>query len=189
MYLPTSVAAQPGVRQAAPESAPSPASQPSVRFRRRAAAASLRCRRCCVSGVQQPHHRSRNRSPKLQRPQQAQSTTPQLTHHALNHAVTPPQQPCEHAHPLRNISKKIKRRWGIACVARSKLQYKFHFSIDNHTFQWCFLHTFCISNRKFRGKLAFVLQFVRAPREPSVPRAPGRSRSSSRSRSARTVAS
>ena len=41
-----------------------------------------------------------------------------------------------------------------------ELQYKYHFSIENHTFQGCFLHSFCIFNRKFREKLAFLLQFA-----------------------------
>ena len=29
-----------------------------------------------------------------------------------------------------------------------------HFSLENHTFQGCFLHFFCIYNRKLRKKLA-----------------------------------
>ena len=32
-----------------------------------------------------------------------------------------------------------------------------HVSIENHTFQGCFLHSFCIFNRKIRNKLAIYI--------------------------------
>ena len=40
------------------------------------------------------------------------------------------------------------------------MQYKCHVSIENHTFQGCFLDYFCIFNRNLRKKMAFVLQFA-----------------------------
>ena len=39
-----------------------------------------------------------------------------------------------------------------------ELQSKCHFAIEIHTFQGCFLYSLCIFNRKFRNKLAFLLQ-------------------------------
>ena len=44
-----------------------------------------------------------------------------------------------------------------------KLQNKSHFSIENHAFQGCFLHSLWIFNRMFREKLAFVLPFAVPP--------------------------
>ena len=47
-----------------------------------------------------------------------------------------------------------------APVRTSNCDIKCHFSIENRTFQGCFLHSFCIFNRKFRKCLAFNLQFA-----------------------------
>ena len=35
-----------------------------------------------------------------------------------------------------------------------------HFSIQNHTFQGCFLHSFCTFNRKAKNRWPYILQFA-----------------------------
>ena len=62
---------------------------------------------------------------------------------------------------------------GCLC-AYCKLQYKYQFSIENHTCQGCFLDSFCISNRKLRRKMACILQFAtRAHRLQPITPPPG----------------
>ena len=42
-------------------------------------------------------------------------------------------------------------------------------SIENHHFAGAILHSFCMFNRKNRGKLAFILQFYLLSRRPWTP--------------------
>ena len=50
--------------------------------------------------------------------------------------------------------------WGERLGSTANCNLNAIFPVENHTFQGCFLHCFCICNATFREKMAFISRFA-----------------------------